>query len=264
MNNAAQELRERLNAITDMHIAIGLLHWDQQTYMPKGGITMRAETIATLSNIAHRMSTDTDLLRLIDAVGERFDAETDDGALARLARRNFERATRLPAELVTDLARTTALAEPAWVEARSRGEWNTFAPHLFRIVELQKQVADSYGYTTHPYDALLDEYEPGATKAQLETMFDELKHAIVPLVRDIAAKSGSAIERARPLYNSFDEAKQEGVRARCHHALRLRLELRAARPHRASFLHQLHLARCAYHHALRERFPSTRTLRNDA
>jgi len=209
MNNAAQELRERLNTITDMHIAIGLLHWDQQTYMPKGGIAMRAETIATLSNIAHRMSTDTDMLRMIDAVSDRFDTDTDDGALARLARRNFERATRLPAELVTDLARTTALAEPAWVEARSRGEWNTFAPHLFRIVELQKQVADSYGYTTHPYDALLDEYEPGATKAQLETMFDELKHAIVPLVRDITAKSDSATERARPLYNSFDEAKQE-------------------------------------------------------
>lgn len=208
-DNAAQNLRERLQTITDMNIAIGLLHWDQQTYMPKGGITMRAETIATLSNIAHRMSTDTDMRRLIESVADRFDTETDDGALARLARRNFERATRLPAELVTDLARTTALAEPAWVEARSKGEWNIFAPHLFRIVELQKQVAESYGYTTHPYDALLDEYEPGATKQQLEIMFDELKHAIVPLVRDIRAKSEPAAERARPLYNSFDEAKQE-------------------------------------------------------
>lgn len=208
-DQAAQQLRERLHTISDMHIAIALLHWDQQTYMPKGGISTRAETIATLSNLAHRMSTDTDMHRMVDAVTDRFDPETDDGALARLARRNFDRATRLPAELVTDLARTTALAEPAWVEARSRGEWNTFAPHLFRIVELQKQVAESYGYTTHPYDALLDEYEPDATKAQLEIMFDELKHAIVPLVRDIAAKSDLPIDRARPLYNTFDEVKQE-------------------------------------------------------
>lgn len=206
---AIQELTTRLNAIKDIHYAIGLLHWDQQTYMPKGSITTRAEQIATLSTLAHRMSTEDEMRRLIEATNERFDPETDNGALSRLARRNYERATKLLPELVADLARTTSLAEPAWVEARAQGEWSLFAPHLTRIVALQKQVAENFGYTTHPYDALLEEYEFGATKAQLEGMFLELKTGIVPLVRAIRASMDEPRKRSQPLHNFFDETKQE-------------------------------------------------------
>lgn len=206
---ALRDLTERLHSILDINYATGLLHWDQQTYMPKGGVATRAESIATLRTLSHRMSTDDDMRRLIEATADRFDPESDEGALVRLARRNFERGTKLPASLVSDLARTTSLAEPAWVEARARSDWSLFAPHLTRIIELQKQVADHFGYTTHPYDALLEEFEFGATKAQLEKMFAELKTGIVPLVRRIMSSSDAPQDRTRPLHNNFDEAKQE-------------------------------------------------------
>ena len=208
-DNAIQSLRERLQTIHDLNCATGLLHWDQQTYMPKGGIAARAEAVATLSTTAHRLGTDDEMRRFVEATSEGFDPETDDGALARIARRNFDRATRLPAELVADMARTTSLAEPAWVEARKTSDWSLFAPHLSRIIELQRQVADRFGYETHPYDALLQDYEYGATKRQLETMFDELKAGIVPLVRRIIESGDSAQERAHPLHQHFDESKQE-------------------------------------------------------
>lgn len=207
--SALEQLTVRSRQIFDLQIATGLLHWDQQTYMPKNGITARAEALATLSNLLHRLSTDDEMRRLVEATADRFDPETDEGALVRVARRDFERRTKLPAALVSELARTTSLAEPAWVEARAKSDWSLFAPHLSRIIEMQQQVAEHFGYTTHPYDALLEEYEPGTTKAQLEIMFTDLKAAIVPLVQRIKATGDSAQERSRPLHQAFDEAKQE-------------------------------------------------------
>lgn len=201
------ELRERLATIHDINAATALLAWDQQTYMPKGAIAGRAEQMATLSRLAHEMLTDAKTGSLLDKLTDEFDEDTDERAIVRVARRSYRRATKLPVALVQDLMRTTTLAEPAWAEARARSDWNLFVPHLERIIELQRQTAEAYGYTTHPYDALLDEYEPGLTKRQLETMFDELKRSIVPLVKAITARN--AEDRAAPLHGYFDEAKQE-------------------------------------------------------
>ena len=201
------ELRERLATIHDINAANALLAWDQQTYMPEGAIADRAEGMATLSRIAHEMFTDAKTGNLLDNLKDHFDADSDERAIVRVARRSYDRATKLPAALVQDLTRTTTLAEPAWAEARAKSDWNLFAPHLEKIVELQRRVAEAYGYTTHPYDALLDEYEPGLTKRQIEIMFDELKGGIVPLVKAIAEQN--AEDQTAPLHGNFDEAKQE-------------------------------------------------------
>ncbi len=201
------ELRNRLATIHDINAANALLAWDQQTYMPEGGIADRAEGMATLSRLAHEMFTDAKTGGLLDDLKNHFDADSDEKAVVRVARRSYDRATKLPAALVQDLTRTTTLAEPAWAEARAKSDWNLFTPHLEKIVTLQRSVADAYGYTTHPYDALLDEYEPGLTKQQIEVMFDKLKESIVPLVKAIAEQN--AEDRTAPLHGNFDEAKQE-------------------------------------------------------
>ncbi len=201
------ELRVRLATIHDINAANALLAWDQQTYMPEGAITDRAEGMATLSRLAHEMFTDAKTGGLLDDLKNHFDADSDEKAVVRVARRSYDRATKLPAALVQDLTRTTTLAEPAWAEARAKSDWNLFTPHLEKIVTLQRSVADAYGYTTHPYDALLDEYEPGLTKQQIEVMFDKLKESIVPLVKAIAEQN--AEDRTAPLHGNFDEAKQE-------------------------------------------------------
>ncbi len=207
-DNDLAKLRERLAIVRDIHAANGVLYWDHQTYMPKGAVAGRAEQMATLSRLAHQIFTDDETGLLLDRAAENgFDPETDDGAMVRVARRAFDRATKLPPELVQELTRTTALAEPAWVEARAQSNWNTLAPHLEKIVGLQRQVAEKLGYRLHPYDALLDQYEPSLTKAQVEAMFEELKTGIVPMVKEIAAQATE--DRAGPLRGSFDEAKQE-------------------------------------------------------
>ena len=201
-----RQLKERLAQISDVSSTNGLLMWDRQTYMPKGGVAGRAEQTATLSRIAHEMLVDAETGRLLEALDQP-DPSSEDGALVRRARREYEKATRLPGELVAEISRTTALAEPAWVEARERSDWSLFAPHLETILPLQREAAEHLGYEDHLYDALLDGYEPGAKKARLEKMFEELKTELVPLIRSISERDGE--DREAPLHNAFDEKAQE-------------------------------------------------------
>lgn len=210
-DTALQELKSRIKTVTDLNSANGLLVWDQQTYMPKGGVEERSEQMATLARLAHEIFTRDDTHDLLERASKiAGDTETDDGALVRVVRRDYERATKLPAELVAEISRATSLAEPAWVEARFKSEWNIFAPHLTRILGLQREAAERYGYTAHIYDALLDTFEPGATTAQLKQMFDELKKVIVPLTRRIAEQQRrERTDRTAPLHGDFDEAKQQ-------------------------------------------------------
>jgi carboxypeptidase Taq len=205
---AYEQLKARLAMISDLGSANSLLFWDRQTYMPEGGIAGRAEQMATLSRLAHEMLVGDETGGLLDAAGEP-DPSLEKGALVRRARHEYEQATKLPAELVAETTRVTALAEPAWVKAREESDWTIFAPHLEKVVPLKREAAEHLGYDDHPYDALLDGYEPGATKVQLEKMFEELKEGIVPLVRAIVEQKVDEKGRAAPLYGIFGEAEQE-------------------------------------------------------
>src|SRR5919112_2064705 len=154
---AYKQLKDRLATINDLHSAKSLLFWDHQTYMPRGGVPSRAEQVATLSRLAHEMVTDDETERLLKASGES-DPCSEDGALIRRARRDYERATRLPAELVAETSRVTSLAESAWVRARGESDWSLFAPHLEKVLALKgafgeagqeefgREVISAFGY----------------------------------------------------------------------------------------------------------------------
>ena len=209
---AYEQLKDRLATISDLRSVKSLLFWDQQTYMPRGAVAGRAEQGATLSRLSHEMLVDAETGRLLDASGKP-DPSSERGALLRRARRDYERAAKMPVELVARTSRVTALSESAWVRAREKSKWSLFAPHLQEILSLKREAAEYLGYEHHPYEALLDAYEPGAKKAQLEAMFEELKRGIVPLIRAVAERnaerSRDGEDRAAPLYGRFGEGRQE-------------------------------------------------------
>jgi carboxypeptidase Taq len=205
--DALSRLKALLATISDLQAANAVLSWDQQTYMPAGGINTRADQRATVSRLVHERSTSAELEALLNQLDGQLDPATDDGALVRIARRDFEHATKLSADLVERLSRTTALADAIWVQARLTSDWSLFAPHLRTIVELQREMAAQYGYTTHPFDALLNIGEPGMTKAQIEQMYSELKAGTLPLIKAIRQQQGD--DRTGPLHGHFDEARQE-------------------------------------------------------
>jgi carboxypeptidase Taq len=115
----------------------------------------------------------------------------DDGAKAnvRELRRSYDRATKLPPTLVEELARVTTQAQQAWQTAKSKNDFATFRPFLEKVVALKRQEADAVGFKAHPYDALIEEYEPGTTVAELKTLFAGLTAELVPLIQKIAASS---------------------------------------------------------------------------
>lgn len=193
-----------MSAVGDLGAVSLLLSWDRQTYLPEGGIPARAEQLATVSRLAHEMLVSSETGELLESLRDA-DPETEDGALVRVARRDYDQAAKLPARLVEEISRTGSLAEPVWVKARAGSDWRLFAPHLEKAVALQREATEHLGYEDHPYDALLDIYEPGAKKSRLETTFAELKDGLVPLIKEI--KPDETCET--PLRGDFDERKQQ-------------------------------------------------------
>ncbi len=203
---ALETLKDRLATIEDLHAALSILEWDQQTQMPEAASALRAEQVATLSRIAHEHSVDPEIGELLEGLEGEVDPETVDGALVRISRRDYDRSVCLPASLVEETARATSLAEPAWVEARAASDWSKFEPHLERIVELRRRAAEAYGYDEHPLDPLIDLHEPGMTRARLQRVFGPVAERQGAMVRAVVAAGD---DRDAPLHGPFDEAAQE-------------------------------------------------------
>lgn len=189
MTETLDELKAILAQVADLHRAIMVLDWDQETYMPPGGVQGRAEQLSTLSEVAHVRFTSDEVGRLLDKLeGEVSDLpfDSDEASLARVTRRDYDDARKLPKELVAEIAHAGSTARPVWQQARREANFKLFAPHLEKNVELNRRVADALGYEKRPYDALLNRTEPGLTTDALEAIFAELKTVIVPLAADIA------------------------------------------------------------------------------
>ena len=200
-----QHLRQILAEVTDLTRAAMVLEWDQETYMPPGGVQGRAEQLSTLLTLSHVKFTSDEVGKLIEDLedelaGAPFDS--DDASIVRVTRRDYDQARKLPPELVAEIARAGSVARPVWEKARHDENFGLFAPYLEKNVELNRRIADALGYKDRPYDALIDRSEPGMTTAQLRTIFDELKAAIVPLVADIKQHADAVDDSV--LYRGFD------------------------------------------------------------
>lgn len=193
----APELAERLAVLDDLERVAALLGWDQETQMPPRGAHARGEHLATLGRLHHERLTDPELGRLLDA-------ETGDDLLVRAVRRDHERARRVPDDLVAEMARAGVEAREPWMRAREAKDFGPFAPALARNLELRRRLAACFPEADHPYDALLDAFEPGMTTARVREVFAELRAGLVPLVERAAGR-----EQPAPPSGPFDPAAQQ-------------------------------------------------------
>jgi carboxypeptidase Taq len=187
---AFAELHRRLSEITDLGRAAALLGWDQQTMMPPNGAAGRAEGLATLGRITHERFCSSEIGRLLDELA---DFESDhaydsfEASLIRVARRDYEKARKIPADLRADISRAAALAHPVWVRARAENDFTGFLPALRQNLELRRRyIACFEGGYDEPYDAVLDDYERGMKTAEVRSIFDYLKEHQAPLVHAVA------------------------------------------------------------------------------
>src|SRR5262249_28216118 len=188
--DAYAELLRRTREAAVLDSCGSVLHWDESTYMPRHGSAYRAEQMALLARIGHEMHTARvigELLAAVEGSDLVRDPEGDAAANVREIRRTYDRSVKVPAELVEELARVTTLAQQAWRDAKKNSDFPSIRPHLETIVRLLRQKADAIGYQTAVYDALLDEYEPGARAADITRLFADLRKELVPLVAAITS-----------------------------------------------------------------------------
>jgi carboxypeptidase Taq len=204
--DAYAELVRRSKELGVLNSCAATLAWDQQTYMPANGAGLRGEQMAFLASLAHQKFTDPtvgDLLAAVEGSDLVADPEADAAANVRELRRGYDRATKIPPALVAELARVTTAAQQAWEAAKRANDFPSFRPHLEKVVALKRQEADAVGYQNHRYEALLEEYEPGTTVAELKELFAGLTRDLVPLVRRIADSptkpDRSILEREYPV-----------------------------------------------------------------
>ena len=188
-----QELLTLLREAAVLNSCASLLGWDEQTYLPRAGADHRAEQLAMLAGLTHERSTAPrigELLSELEQSGSLGDADSALAVNVREARHSYDRNTKLPRRLVEELSRTTTLAQSAWVTARKKSSFSEFQPWLEKMVGLKRQQADALGYSGGvPYDALLDEFEPGASSQEIAAAFGPLRDELVPLVAAIKQSS---------------------------------------------------------------------------
>ncbi len=188
---AHDELLARLHEIKDLGAAVSVLSWDQSTYMPSKGAEGRAQQMATLEKLAHERRSAPALGRLLDTLepeAEQLDYAGDDAALIRVARRDFERATRVPPALVSEIVSHLGLSYNVWTTARPANDFAAVRPYLEKTLELSRRYAQSFSGYVHVADPLIDGHDEGMTVAIIRPLFAELRQRLSPLVKAIAAR----------------------------------------------------------------------------
>ena len=178
----------------------GRLGWDQETMMPRGAADQRGEEMGAMEGVLHARRTDPRLADWLEAA----EPEDDEAhAQLRLIRRSFDRATKVPADLAQALARVTSTAQGIWAEARAAEKIGDFLPTLAEVIALKQQEAAALAQGGDLYDALMDDYEPGATAATTAAMFDRMRPRLVRLRAAVLDKPAPA-----PLNGHFGEPAQ--------------------------------------------------------
>jgi carboxypeptidase Taq len=206
------DLKELSTEIHTLSSILSLLHWDQETYMPAGGISPRSHQIALLSTLIHEKKISR---KFKDCLAKLVHSSTSkpkvkglrrvELAMLREWQKDFARATKLPPSFVQTFSQVTAEASQIWSVAKKDSNFKVFAPFLEKIIGLCRQKAEILGFVDHPYDALLEAYEPCMTTRKVGVLFDALQKELRQLLKKITS--------SRPIDDRFlrkkiDPAKQ--------------------------------------------------------
>jgi len=208
-----QELRDLLRQSEVLGSVASLLAWDQETMMPRRGTPLRAQQFALLTELSHERQTSPRIGDLLAKCEQDAELVSDPAISANLReiRRSYDQAVRLPTALVREIAETTTHAQHAWKDARQSSSFDGFSPWLEKIVGLAREKADclTRDGMTDRYDALLDQYEPGARTAEIVEVFRDLRQRLAPLIREVAGTGARPNDRVHHL--QLPLAQQEAL-----------------------------------------------------
>ena len=199
-------LYELWGEIRDLRSMQELLDWDQETYMPKKGAMSRSHICGTVASLKHRAVTSNELWDVIEACAQEAEPGSVLEAQAEAARKDAERARRIPEDLAKAKAIARSRGTIAWQKAREVSDFSLFEKELTELLDLAMQEAAALDPDGNPYDCLMDRFEPGATEEELVPLFDHLVAELTPMVR-AAVESGKVVDET-PVQGRFGIAQQ--------------------------------------------------------
>ncbi len=201
-----EELIRRCREVTTLSSCSELLSWDEETYMPPGGVEHRGRQLALLAGLRHELISSARVGELLEALeGSSLTEEPDTAAAANIReiRKFHDRRRKIPRELLEEIVQVSTIATREWSAAYKTSDFPRFLPWLERLVALKRREAEALEREGELYDALLEDYEPGARSVKLEQVFASLRRELVPLVEKIAGVRRqpdlSILERAFPV-----------------------------------------------------------------
>jgi carboxypeptidase Taq len=199
------EYTSRLSRLADISYSSAVLNWDMETYMPVKSAERRSQQLATLSGLVHERFTSDDMGALLEKL-------SIDNTLDEIQKRNvaytqkqYRKARKYTTAFVEELSRTVSETFNAWQEAKQKNDFTIYAPKLQKLIDLKKKECELIGYDSHPYDAMLDEYEPGLRTAEVEKLFDDVRKELVPYVQKLLSKPKGNQEI---IHRFYDKDKQ--------------------------------------------------------
>jgi carboxypeptidase Taq len=178
-----------LKKLADVEYAIGVLSWDKEVNLPPKGAGFRAQQVATLSGIAHEIFTDEQFENTLNKLQYDLDnLSTQQKRNVEITTRDLSRTKKFNKDFVIRRSQLVSKAYHAWLEARKENKFSLFQEALADLVAIKKEEAEIIGYKDHPYNALLDEFEPGCTTKELDQLFDDVKAQLVDFVKAIREK----------------------------------------------------------------------------
>lgn len=178
---------ETAQKAADFDYAGAVLGWDQEVYMPPKGFSARGRQMATLASQAHELKTGDAFGEVLKELSTRTDLDDVQKNNIRLSLEDYEKNRKLPSSFVEQITNQTSICYNAWLQARQENKYSIYAPELDKMIGLKRREADLYGYEKHPYNALLDEYEKGASIAMLNPVFDMVRVLLPPVLKRIKA-----------------------------------------------------------------------------
>lgn len=181
-----------------------VLQWDQETYMPPASADLRARQLATLAGYSHELNTNPELGKLLNELKSDASLNEQQKANIKHSLRDYGMRTKYPAQFVEDMSLAISKAFNAWQNAKKQNDFKLFEKELEVIVDFKLREAELLGYKEHPYDALLDQYEQGATVAQIKVLFADVKDQLVDFVKSITPFQVDS----KFMSNHYDSQKQ--------------------------------------------------------
>ena len=180
-----QQYVEICKKIADVEYAAAVLNWDYEVMMPSKGVESRSRQLATLSVMAHEWNTSEEFGAILEAVSEDKSLSWEQQRNISNSLKDFKKQQKYTSDFVRKMSQTVSKSFHAWQTARKENDFKIFAPHLEEIIRLKREEAHFLGFEDHPYDALMDEFEPGATTQMIDQLFVGVKESLSKLLTQV-------------------------------------------------------------------------------